>query len=136
MLSLTGPAGALATSESTYSADGYLPAGWPNFDSAEYCVFQDSCIELEGEAFADVDISAAMANYEDSATFWVTNSLVDRTTLWFVCSYDADGRALQCFYDDERDWGMMGNLGPDARELRLFPVHSSPNSYHLDLDVD
>lgn len=112
-----------------------IPAGWPDYGSAKDCIFKGQCPNLEDTAYKDVDISDAMQDWEDGATFHVTNGLVSVTTLWLVCSYNADGKALECWFDNERDWGLRGDLSKDARELRLFPVHSAPNEYELRLWV-
>lgn len=115
--------------------DNVIPAGWPSYSEAKQCIFKGSCPELEGKAYADVDISTEMQAYQDGAVFYVSNAILSPTTLWFVCSYNEDGRALDCWYDQERSWGLRGELSSDARELRLMPVQSAPNEYHLDLYV-
>lgn len=112
-----------------------IPAGWPSYQDATDCVW-NPCDHLKDRAFVDVDISNAMADYEDSAHFYVVNGFVSQTTYWFVCSYDADGFPLDCWYDGERSWGMMGELSPDAHELRVFPIQSAASEYHLYVYVD
>lgn len=116
--------------------ENLIEAGWPSYSDARDCLYPNSCPNLEGIAYEDVDISAEMQNYEDYAYFVVRNGLVSRTTLWIVCSYDGGGALLDCWFDDERSWGLMGYMSQDARELRLVPVHSAPNEYHLSVYVD
>lgn len=116
---------------------GVLPAGSPNFDLAELCVPYDACPEMEGVTYAHVDISQQMeqATDDDDPRFWLDDSVVDETALWLVCTYDGDGRALDCYYDDERGWGFNHGVGTDVRELRLFPIHSAATGWQLTIQV-
>jgi hypothetical protein len=112
-----------------------IPAGFPSVWEARECAYQGSCPALEDVAFRDVDISDAMRDYEDSAYFTVVNGMVSMTTLWYVCSYDANGDPLDCWRDRETSWGLTGDLSEDARELRLMPIQSAGNEFHLDVYV-
>lgn len=116
--------------------ENLIEAGWPSMSDARDCLYPNACPELENVAYKNVDISGAMQDYEDYAYFIVRNGLTSRTTLWIVCSYDGGGAILDCWFDDERSWGLMGYLSSEARELRLVPVHSAPNEYHLSVYVD
>lgn len=117
--------------------DKVIPVSFPSFSEARDCLHhQNSCSELEDVAYKDVDISDEMESYENSASFDVFNRQLSHTTLWVVCSYDESGSALDCWWDDRRDFGLEGELGPDARELRLVAVHSPVTEYRLDLQVN
>lgn len=115
--------------------ENVIAAGWPSHQEAKQCVYKGSCPGLEGVAYADVDISDAMLDADDGATFHVANTIVSSTTMWLVCSYDGAGTALDCWFDGEPSWGARGELSSDARELRLLPIQSAPNEYHLQLWV-
>lgn len=121
-----------------FDEDKLIPVGWSSTYEAEECIYKGSCPNLEGVAFAHVDISEAMENYEDQADFALYNAqMTSRTTLWMVCTYDDAGWALDCMYDDpHRAWGYMADLDEDVRELRLFPIQSMHNEYWLELWVD
>lgn len=112
-----------------------IPAGWPTYEDATSCVW-NPCDHLRDRAYVDVDISDAMADYEDYAEFYVVNGFVSQTTYWFVCSYDSSWTPIDCWYDDERSWGMMGELSPDAHELRVFPIQTAASEYHLYVYVE
>lgn len=125
----------LAYEEADVVSNDLIPAGWASYSDARDCVWDD-CQDLENVAFVNVDISQAMASYEDYAQFYVINGFVAQTTLWMVCSYDADGIPVNCWYDEEPGWGLVGELSPDAHTLRLFPVQSVSNEYHLYIYVE
>lgn len=110
--------------------DRIIPASFPTYREASECVFDD-CENREDVMFVNVDISDAMEDYEDYADFYVVNGFVSTTTYWFVCSYDDSGSPIDCFYDEERSWGMQRELSSDARELRLFPIQSPATEYYL-----
>lgn len=138
LLSFTGggASASLATTSGVFEVadadqDKVIPASWPTHSDARQCIFKGSCPHLEDVAYADVDISKAMQDHEEYAYFSVTNGLLGPTTMWLVCSYDGDGQAIECWFDDERGWGVKGELTQDARELRLMPIQSSPAEYHL-----
>lgn len=120
--------------------ENVIPLGWPSWYEAEECIAIGSCPHLEGQAFAHVNFSEVMKDYdpeEDTAKFVLYNTMLSaRTTLWFACSYAGDGTVLDCWYDEHRAWGLSGELSQDARELRLFPIQSAPNEYYLDVWVD
>lgn len=117
--------------------DRVIPGGWPTYDDAADCAARDACPELEGQAFATVDISNKMENYESYADFYVANSYHTHvTTYWFVVAYDSSGDFTDWWYDDEAGGGLGGELPGDARELRLFPVQSAANEFWLDVYVE
>lgn len=118
----------------TVDTSNVIPAGWPSHYEAKQCAWKGSCPELAGTAFADVDISDAMADYEDGAVFEVSNGVANPLTGWYVCSFDDSGTILDC-WRGSGSWGMRGELSSDARELRLLPLHSAANEYHLRMYV-
>jgi hypothetical protein len=112
--------------------DNVIPAGWPSYYQAKQCAWQGSCPELEDVAFHDVDISDTMEGYENGTVFEVTNGVVTPIASWFVCSFDDTGRILDC-WRGSGSGGLRGELSEDARELRLMPLRSAVNEYHLRL---
>lgn len=121
----------------TPDEDKLIPAGFPSFGHAEDCVEREDCQELEGVAFVTEDISDEMEDYDGYAQFTVMNGYhSSATTYWLVVSYDENGTIEDWWYDTEADWGLIGELGPGARELRLFPVQSAATEYHLDVYVE
>lgn len=118
--------------------DKVIPVSSPSFDQMRSCMWSlDRCSEREDIMFKDVDISEEMENYESDAYFVLRNALVSTTTLWFVCSFDAAGETLDCWFDDERSWGLWGeDVSPDADTLRIAPIQSPATEYSLDLYVD
>lgn len=121
-----------------YNYEGTIPAGWPSHYYAEDagCVPQDGCPALEDVSYTDVDISEPMQAYESEAQFSLANGLYSTTTVWMVCSYDSSGETIRCHNDGHWGWGLLGNIHPDARELRLFPSKSAANTWHLTVFVD
>lgn len=116
--------------------DRTIPVGWPSYKKAGDCVARDSCPHLEGVAFKTVNISKAMQDYETEAQFTVFNGLISQTTYWFAVAYDSHGDYTNWWYDDEASWGLMGELGPDAREIRFFPVQAAPTKFYFSLYVN
>lgn len=118
--------------------DRVIPVSSPSFDDVRPCMRSlDRCSVREDVMFKDVDISEQMENYESDAYFVLRNSLVSTTTFWFVCSFGPSGdMALDCWFDEERSWGLWGeNIDPDADTLRIAPIQSPATEYTLDLYV-
>lgn len=136
------PAGSsLATTSATTSAvwtagdvdeERVIPVGWRSHYEAYDCIQRHACEHLEGVAFVTLDISEPMEQADDRAVFYVTNGLrTAAVTLWYVVGYDGDGNAIEDWRDDQRAFGLKGEMDPSTRELRLFPVQSAPTEYHL-----
>jgi len=95
----------------------------------------DMVYALTGFTSGNVDLiraTTALASGNVQAVFEVTNGVVTPLASWFVCSFDDTGRILDC-WRGSGSGGLRGELSEDARELRLMPLRSAVNEYHLRL---